>query len=389
MRRKHRLLTILIGLGSGLAFGQSAATLSELQKLHGALTKPGTVISRDQAKQAEGRLLEWGLTADTMSGEAKRRLLAVEALAAAGLGDAAKAGQKAVALLPEAGDDIAALEAAYAAACAAGDAQTAEGALKKLGEKSQGDAKKAVGRRRLWIAQVGREAPDISITTDDVKDINPRKRGDKVLIIDFWNMLSEPSKDYLERIAKLHAEVKDDANAEFLGVNADAESRVEKAKAFAKQSGMNWPQRYEGVALKAPVTHEAFKAGQPPWVALIDSYGYIRAVGAPGEAGFEYAVRAALAEARGDFPPANPRSRDGKQAKRESQTISGGAGNKPAAGAAPAGELPSNPEARKLLIEAHAMRRTGMKTKAKELYERIIGEFPGTKEAKEAQDWLD
>ena len=388
MKRRDFLPT-LVALGSGLAFGQPAATLSELQKLHATLTKPGTVLSRDQAKQAEGRLLEWGLTADAMSGESKRRLLAVETLIAAGMGDAAKAGPKAAALLAEAGDEIGALEAAYAGACAASDAQTAEAALKKLAEKTEGEAKKSVGRRRLWIGHVGREAPDMAITTDDVKDINPRKRGDKILIIDFWNTLSEPGKDQLERMKKLHEEFQSDANVEFLGVNAEAESRVDKAKDFAKRSGMSWPQRYEGVGIKAPITHEAFKAGQPPWVVLIDSYGYIRAIGVPGEPGFEYAFRAALAEARGDYPPVMPRTRDGKQAKRESQTVSGGEANKPTAGAAPAGELPSNPEARKLLTEAHAMRRTGIKTKAQEIYKRIIQEFPNTKEAKEAQEWVD
>jgi thiol-disulfide isomerase/thioredoxin len=386
--KRHFVLMCLAGLGVGPVRAQSESTLKELQKLHASLNQPGVVVTQDDGKKAEGRLLEWGLTADTMSGDAKRKLLAVEALAAAATGDAAKAGKKAAALIADAGDDVAALEAAYCGASAAGDAQVAEEALKKLSDKTQGEAKKSVSRRRSWIAQVGREAPDVSIATDDVKDISPRKRGDKVLLLDFWNTLAEPPKEHIERLKKLHAEFQGDANIEFVGINAESESRLDKAKEFAKRSGFAWPQRYEGVAIKAPITHEAFKAGQPPWVVLIDSYGFIRAVGAPGEPGFDYALRAALAEARGDFPPVMPRTRDGKQAKRESQTVSGGEGaSKP--GAAPASDLPSNPEARKLLQEAHAMRRTGMKTKSKEMYQRIISEYPGTKEAKEAQEWID
>lgn len=386
--KRHFVLVCLAGLVAGPALAQSESTLNELQKLHASLNKPGVVVTQDDAKRAEGRLLEWGLTADAMSGDGKRRLLAVEALVAAATGDAAKAGKKAAALIAEAGDDIAALEAAYCGASAAGDAQIAEEALKKLSDKTQGDAKKSVNRRRMWIAQVGREAPDVSIMTDDVKDINPRKRGDKVLLIDFWNTLSEPPTEHIERLKKLHAEFLSDGSIEFVGVNAEAETRLDKAKDFAKRNGFDWPQRYEGMAIKAPITHEAFKAGQPPWTVLIDSYGFIRAVGAPGEPGFDYALRAALSEARGEFPPVMPRTRDGKQAKRESQTDSSGDGAKKP-GAPPTGDLPSNPEARKLLQEAHAMRRTGMKTKSKEMYQKIISEYPGTKEAKEAQEWLE
>lgn len=387
MKTRHRLLLIGSLLPVAIAAAQNNSNLAELTKLHANLNKPGTIVTPDQARMASGRLDEWKLDAAALSGGSKRELLAVQVLIAAAMGDAAKAGQAAALLQPAAEGDRLALEATYCGACAAGDAQTAEAAVKALAEKAEGEAKRAQMRRRSWLAQVGREAPDISISTDDVKEFKPRKRGDKILIIDFWNTLAEPPKEHVAALKKLYEELSGDSNVEFIGVNAEAESRLEKAKDYARKNGFAWPQRYEGVALKAPVTHEAFKAGQSPWTVLIDSYGYQRAVGSPTEPAFQYAVRAALAEARADFSPVLPKTTDGKQAKRESQEPTKENAKKKDDGAAK--DLPSNLEAKKLLQEAHAMRKTGMKTKAREMYQRVISEYPGTKEAEEAQFWLE
>lgn len=388
MKTRNRLLLICSLLPVAFVAAQNNANLAELKKLHASLNKPGAILTVDQARMATGRLDEWKLDAAALSGESKRELLALQVLVAAALGDAAKAGQAAALLQSAAEGDHPALEAAYCGACAAGDAQTAEAAVKAMADKAQGDSKRAQLRRRGWLAQVGRQAPDIVISTDDVKEFMVRKRGDKILIIDFWNTLTEPPKEHVAALKKLHEELGADANVDFIGVNAEAESRLEKAKDYAKKNELNWPQRYEGVALKAPITNEAFRAGQAPWTVMIDSYGYVRAVGTPAEPAFLYAVRAALAEARADFAPVMPKTTDGKQAKRESQEPPADNAKKKADGAA-AKDLPSNLDAKKLLQEAHAMRKTGMKTKAREMYQRVINEFPGTKEAEEAQFWLE
>lgn len=388
MKLPARNLLIYALLPVALAAAQNNANLAELKKLHASLNKPGAVVTIEQARSATGRLDEWKLDAGSLEGESKRELLAVQVLVAAAMGDAAKAAQAAGQLLTVAEASPLALEAVYCGACAAGDAQAAEAAVKAMAEKAQGDAKRAQLRRRGWLAQVGREAPDIVISTDDVKEFKVRKRGDKILIVDFWNTLTEPPKEHVTALKKLHEELGVDTNVDFIGVNAEAESRLEKARDYARKNELVWPQRYEGVALKAPITNEAFRAGQSPWTVLIDTYGYVRAVGTPTEPAFLYAVRAALAEARSDFAPVMPKTTDGKQAKRESQEPPADNAKKKADGAA-AKDLPSNLDAKKLLQEAHAMRKTGMKTKAREMYQRVINEYPGTKEAEEAQFWLE
>ncbi len=387
MKMRPCYLLILSLWPVAIAAAQNSANLGELKKLHANLNKPGAVVTIDQARAATGRLDEWKLDAGSLEGESKRELLAVQVLVAAAMGDAAKAAQAAGQLLTVAETNPLALEAVYSGACAAGDAQTAEAAVKIMAEKAQGDAKRAQLRRRGWLAQVAREAPDIVISTDDVKEFKVRKRGDKILIVDFWNTLTEPTKEHGAALKKLHDELGGDANVDFIGVNAEAESRLEKARDYAKKNGFAWPQRFEGVALKAPITNEAFKAGQSPWTVVIDSYGFVRAVGSPTEPAFLYAVRAALAEARADFAAVMPRTTDGKQVKRESQEPPTESVKKKDDGAAK--DLPSNLDAKKLLQEAHAMRKTGMKTKAREMYQRVINEYPGTKEAEEAQFWLE
>jgi hypothetical protein len=113
-------------------------------------------------------------------------------------------------------------------------------------------------------------------------------------------------------------------------------------------------------------------------------------------------LKAAIAEARGDFEPVLPRTRGGTQAaKPGSRGELAKAGEKAAADKKAAAEKeaarkneearnpPSNADAKSLLTQAHTMRRGGNKTKARELYQKIVSEFPGTKEAQEAAEWLE
>ena len=125
---------------------------------------------------------------------------------------------------------------------------------------------------------------------------------------------------------------------------------------------------------------------------LIDRRGFIRAVGSTADAGFVYAVRAAVAEARGDYEYISPTTLSGEKA---APTPGGGAAlaaeeKKPdKQNPNASGDLPSNAEARQKLQQAHAMRRGGKKTDAKRMYQEIVRDYPGTKEAQEAQEWLE
>lgn len=287
------------------------------------------------------------------------------------------------------------LRVAYMAAVAAGDAQLAEECLKKLADRADAAEKARIARRRQWLVGVGREAPDATIRCEDGSTFRTATRGDKVLVIDFWNSLAAPPTEHIEALKKLHADLRDDRNVEFVGVNADAAARLETARGLVQSNGLAWPQAYEETATNAPITHGAFKAGNPPWLVVIDSFATIRAVGAADEPGVVYALRAAIAEARGDFEPVMPRTRDGRQVARPgsrgelAKAAEKAAAERPAKKPEPPGELPSNADARSLLTQAHTLRRGGNKTKARELYQRIVQDYPGTKEAQEAQEWLE
>jgi len=211
------------------------------------------------------------------------------------------------------------------------------------------------------------------------------RRGDRVLLIDFWNVLQTREDDTSEALRALHEEYQHSLHVDFVGVNADAEAQVPEAKEFAKESGYVWKQRYEYAATNAPITHQAFRAGTPPWQVLIDTFGYVRAVGSVREPGFQYALRAAIAEARRDFEVVLPRTRDGQQPERASAKIE----PKTKTAVQPERELPSNPDAAAKLTLARTYLKTGKRTDAKRLFEEIVRDFPGTLEAKEAQEYLD
>jgi Tetratricopeptide repeat len=365
------------------AHAQSESQIRESRSLVGKLAQPTAHVTAGDAKSIENLAAELAAVRDKLTPAQQLDLAALEALLALHVGDAAGAAK--VWGLPAAAEPPWTGEISYRVACAAGDAKRADEALARLADKADAETKKLIAKRRGWLTHVGKDAPSVSIEAGD-DSFDTAKRGDKVLLIDFWSVLAAPTKPEIDNVVALHKEIKDNANAEMVGVNYDAESRVAKGREFAAKNGYVWPQAYESVAAggKAAIAQEAFKAGAPPWVVLIDSYGFVRGVGDPADSGFRAALAASLAEAAGKFPAAAPQPREG----RKSEVAAGG---KTAGGdkTKPAGDPPSNPEARRLLQEAHAMRRTGIKSKAKELYQRVVAEFPNTKEAKEAAEWLE
>ncbi|MBU0616169.1 MAG: hypothetical protein KKI02_00480, partial [Planctomycetes bacterium] len=52
-------------------------------------------------------------------------------------------------------------------------------------------------------------------------------------------------------------------------------------------------------------------------------------------------------------------------------------------------ELPSNLEARAKLTQARAFLKAKSRSRAIKLFEEIVRDYPGTKEAQEAQEYLD
>lgn len=387
--RKTRLVVFMACgacLTAATAAGQSKAVLSELGKLHDRLAQPENTLSEKDGKQARDRLAEWKLAAEKLSPEHRARLLRVETYVSLALGDARTALEKAGALLDEWPEDQAVFEVAYLAALAGGDAKLGGDTLKKLGKTAKGQKRRAISLRRRQMRGVGRKAPETVIRADDMTEFRTTRRGGRLLFVDLWNLSDKPDESTVAALCGLHAHYENSLHFEMVGVNADDEANAAAAKAFVKDSGYAWPQRYEYQSRKAPITHGAFHAGKPPWQVLIDTFGYVRAVGDLRDPGFQYAIRAAISEARGDREIVMVRSHDGEQPEKAGDKIKAPVKKKPKAGV---GEKPSDPEAVRLFRLARTYLKTGKRTDSKRLFEQIVREYPGTREAREAQEYLD
>lgn len=362
------------------ARGQSDA---DIAKLYDQLVKPRTVPAQSDVRAAEEMLR--GVDAAKLSGQAKSQALSLQTLIALSHGDAATALTNA-GMLSAVAKDGAAIELVYCAACAGGDAQFMEKSLTALAGTTDENLKNGAAARRRANQLSGGAAPEVAITPDGGSELSPRKRGSKALVIDFWNMLPAPSEAQVAALKKLYGEAKLAGNVDFIGVNADSEARTAKAREFAKSSGWEWPQKYEGVSSKAPITQEAFKCGAPPWTTVIDNYGYIRATGAANDSGVIYAMRAAAAEARGDFERVRTRTRDGKQPEEAKEPeIVVNSNSKAGKAAGDNGELKNSPEAASKMRQVALYRKTGKFKDARKLLQEIIRDYPGTREAQDAE----
>jgi hypothetical protein len=372
-------------LASG-AWGQSAAVLNELSRLHERIADPDHLLTVQEARQAKSRLAAWSFEPEQLTPEDRVRLGQIEVCVALADGDAKTALQRAEALAQEFGDDSAVQQTAYLAACAAGDARLGSDLLAKLARGASGDDRRRISQRRRWMRAVGKPAPELEIRTEDMTGYWTNRRGTRVLLIDFWNVAQTRENDTGDALKVLYKQFQHNPNIEFVGVNADAEDNVPDAKKFAEENGYAWKQRYEHAAIDAPLTHQAFRAGSPPWQVLIDTFGYFRAVGSVAEPGFQYAVRAAVAEARGDYDLVLVRARDGTQPERPSVKIEPKTAKRSEVDDK---QLPSNQDALAKLTQARAFLKAKSRSRAIKLFQEIVRDYPGTKEAQEAQEYLD
>ncbi|MGD8453235.1 MAG: tetratricopeptide repeat protein [Phycisphaerae bacterium] len=374
----------LAGLGSVAAVllsGVPAAAdvTSELKELHDTFCAPQHVATVKEAEAAQAKLKQWALSPDRLT-EAKRAiLLETEAHVALAVGDVVTAAEKLAALQPLAPEAAETWELAVLVSAAQGDAEAQEGALRKLAGLVSDEQRKIVSQRRRWVRKVGGPAPDVKIVAEDGTRVDVRERNGIVLVVDLWNMY-DTTEAYAEALRALRDEMKSVLCVQFVGVNADGERRKAEAEAFAEKAGYTWPQCYEEKASRPPITHEAFGAGAPPWTVLVDGVGKVRAVGAVTDPAFLYAVRAVAREAQEKFA-AGAKGGGGATA-----AAGGGGATEPRVGK---GDLPSNDEAEALLRQARTYLRTGLKTKAKELLEKILREYPGTRQAREAEERLE
>ncbi len=388
--RMRAALAGIVALGvTAIAAAQDSKTLGELKRWHDKLAESKTAISVADGQQARAELKKWGLSPDKLEAEPRGQLLRLEIFAALAVGDA----NGAVTVLPALERDFPktqeTLRAKWMTAVAAGDAQLAQQTLEQL--KEGGTAKdKAIATRLARLRLVGTPAPDDEVAAEGGRKCPLRKRGGVVLALDFWNTREPPMERQVAALRGLAEAYAPDPKVEFLGINAGTPEQADAAKKLAAEKGYKWPQHYETLA-GAPLTEQAFHVESSPWDVLIDGDGNVRAVGAASEPEFQYALRAAVAEVKGDYPPVAPKTTEGVAAARA-------AGETPAVEAEKKGEKkekeeqakpepepPHDPEAAKLLDQARLYLKTGKKTDAKKLLQELIEKYPNTWEAREAK----
>jgi hypothetical protein len=373
---KGTLILAAAAIASSAA-AQDVDVSRELAALHARLVRPAEIISEQDGAAALERLEELAPDYHKLDRADRERSLKIEiyaALAAGNAGRALERYQELRSLAPEAAGTRA---AAYVVGLASGRASLVAEAAES--DKARGAALRDVAER------IGLAAPDVVIRTDEGGTVSVRKRENAVLLLDFWSARQPADRKRVEALTSVHRAYEQEPFLEMVGVNTDSRGDLEKARQFAKDSGYVWKQCYEQKAEKAPITHGAFKIelGGPGCV-LVDSRGRIRAAGDIADPALVYAVRAAVAEARGDYPYLPPRSL-AAQAAADAQAAGGKDKSEPQA----TGDLPSNPEAAAKLRQAHAFRRAGRKSDALRMYREIVRDYPGTREAAEAQELLD
>ncbi|MBU0640369.1 MAG: tetratricopeptide repeat protein [Planctomycetes bacterium] len=376
-------------LMTAVAPAQDADVRRELQRLHDRLSDGTTVVSSAEAQAALGRLEEWNLPAAAASAEMRGLALRTEVLAALAVGHGARAVERYEKLAAAFPDQRATLETAYVLATATGNAQLGEQTLKQLGSLVDAGERSAYAQKRRRFRAVGTRAPDVTFSCEDGTEIAPARRTGGVLVIDFWNVRRSPTAAQVAGLRRLYDDCSNELGFRLVGVNAAGQSGLDEARAVASRNGYRWPQHYEQRGAGAPISHKAFRIGTAPVQVIIGHHGYICAVSNAVEPACHYAVRVALGEAQGCYPAVPLRTFEGTQVvpQTEAKNANGARAEKPEPEAKP--QRPENlrddQEAEKLLRQARLYIKTGRRRDAKALLERIIREFPGTRQAEDAK----
>jgi peroxiredoxin len=381
---------VLAALG-GAAVAQDAS--KELEAELAKLERPNEIISVEAGRAARDKLNARQLPPKDLSKDQHAMLLRLHVLSALAVGDSAGAVAQAANLknFPETPEN---LRAAWLAAGAAGDAQLAKQTLDKL--RAQGVAsEKSLAVREARLKNIGQPAPDTALRTDAGVNVSVPKREGQALVLTFWKTTDKPSDKQIATLKDLYSAYGQEPKAAFVGVNSDGLNQADVAREFAGKAGFDWPQVYEGGGAK--ITKQfGLDAGSA--CVLIDQHGNVRSVAAASDPEFVYAVRAAVAEAKGEFAGVLPKTIDGAVAKaaakpaappKEPGPTAGPARPEPAAQPKGGGDLPHDPEAARLLDQARLYLKTGKKTEAKKILHEIVEKYPGTWEARDAQERLD
>ena len=141
----------------------------------------------------------------------------------------------------------------------------------------------------------GHPAVAFSARTMDGSTIHfPADFRGKIVLLDFWAMFDAPGRDAMPALVKTY-NTYHNQNFEIIGLSLDPRDMTDKIIAFAKSSGMTWPEIYDGGYWSAE-SAQKYGIESLPRAFLIDGdTGEILAEGAAlhGE-GLEAALKAAM-----------------------------------------------------------------------------------------------
>jgi peroxiredoxin len=373
---------------AAIAQQPSADDLNQLEAIEAKLTSD-TPVSVDEARAALEEVDRLGLNPAMLDAPARARELRCRIIASAAMGDGASARALVEELDKVQPDAEQTHRAAYLAACVAGDGRLGMTALNGLARQGSEEEKRARAYASRRFKIVGEHVDNVIVQSSDGKEFALAERGGKPLVLFLWNLRNEPSEAEIAAMKQLYADFGSNEHVEFLGVSANSATQTDEAKTFARSKGLSWPHHYEQQSAGAPITHKALKAGSQAAQIVIDGDGIVRAVGQIGEPGLVYAARAAVGEAEGAYSSPQSRGADGKAASREPGEADESGDQARGRDAKPdSGQRKSNMEAANLMKQARLMFRNGNKRKAKELLEKLVAEYPDSREAGEAKSML-
>ncbi len=305
------VVTLLI---PALGWADNAGPPATLDEWHDAIVVADKVVSAADGQAALDQIKQWQQAGERPARGERAKLLRLRIHAALAVGNVGQA----VRLLPQldraGGDDGENVKTAWLVALSSGDAYVAKRVLNRMRTGRKASAT-AVRQRMDRLEHIGEAAPIMTVQAESGNDVGLSERDGKVLVLDFWSTREPPSDKVVAAMIELYDSLAAEEQVEFLGINSDRPSQVEAARKLAVANGYKWPQHYERKLDEAPLTETAFGVKDAPWQVVIDAEGNVRNVGSVLDPAFHYALRAAVAEAKGEYEPIRPKNLAGKQAK--------------------------------------------------------------------------
>lgn len=393
-----RLLTAFAaGAAPAMAQKSDPSRLAELAALDARLASSTAAIAAGDAQAVLEKLDGWRFDPASLTAAQRAQLLRCFTLATLATGDAFSSRAYFNDLLAQQPDDPVTHAIGRLVALAAADGKLATSMLSRQKTVADAERKEAIGEQLRRARHIGRRCPDVRLDLSPSELVElPGKPG--VIVLELWNPRKKPDDPQLAAMRARFAEYQP-RSVRFYGVVA-AGPQADEARALARSANLNWPHVFEAKATGAPLTHKTFQATAAPMTIIVDADGIIRAVAQPDDPALDYALRAVVAEADGTFRAPDPRPAEGKPPLRgelrPERSAAGAVPKSPGAGTGerkaepgkPPAELRHDDQADSKLREGRLALKTGQRRRAKEIFQAIVRDYPGTTAASQAEEYL-